>query len=217
MLLNNHHGSRADGSCPRRKQPHKMTSLNLVKAIQVKLPPFKPLSYFKPHLTISTPHPISNLRFIYHPLMKAPENFSNTLANSSANSSAKSSSHSLSSQYSSPKTFPFTQRDFHFLEYKEKAIKKHQEFWTENNLKFMREKEEFISRTKEEFISRTLMERSAGHKVTSHELSRFYKDYLDRNHAIMMKYNADLWREKLQSLPYEIAYEIEVFSRYLAV
>ncbi|KAL1915978.1 uncharacterized protein VTP21DRAFT_6366 [Calcarisporiella thermophila] len=62
-------------------------------------------------------------------------------------------------------------------------------FWAENNALFESQLESFKAQVKE----------SKG-EVTSEDLSRFYKDFLDRSYQRHMEYNRQWWRENITML-----------------
>ena len=91
-----------------------------------------------------------------------------------------------------------------------KMVEKHQEFWSKNNEKFTREKEEF---------SRMLGSHSAtGTSKTTRngvELSRFYKEYLGNQREIMKQFNRELWMDNWRNVFLDLRYEAIVLLHFL--
>lgn len=62
----------------------------------------------------------------------------------------------------------------------------HQQFWKDNNQRFINEKYSFEQKIKLETGKPT---------VTAEELSVFYKDFLNKNYNNHLQYNRQWWRE----------------------
>ncbi|KAI8921708.1 hypothetical protein BC831DRAFT_476029 [Entophlyctis helioformis] len=153
-----------------------------------------PITYTLPHSTawpvlqVSSPHPVSNIR-----LLRLP-----------ASLLEQEQQAQQAQQHSSDETgLPLTSADMDWLRVRIAMQERHHAFWTDNNNDFFARKSDF---------ERTIAE-TQGRPATAHELSVFYKEYLEMSYERHAVYNRELWRDNIAMLVPGVQAELRAIGR----
>ncbi|KAL2917167.1 hypothetical protein HK105_203231 [Polyrhizophydium stewartii] len=93
--------------------------------------------------------------------------------------------------------------DVAFLRRRIAAQERHHEFWAANNADFQAQKAAFEQQIAAE----------SGRAASAHELSAFYRQYLERSRARHAAYNRALWRESAAMLAPGVRLELRAAAR----